>query len=265
MGGQFNRHMPPSIHPSIHSLCSCSCSRTPVSPAHQEPRPPPAASTCCGPISFRTGTLPCCFFSSPCVLHPTCTKHVPGRCHQNTLCFGSPSTNRGTQLKRRGKNRVSYCYQGRRIVYGPSIPRGCDLHVAPSCQPRPGPAGSYNTPEPGIPMTHPNHGVPFHRQQGVPFRKGDRISLSLTSGQSKSMCLNPPATCLVICFALQVTRCALPLTLGCHFHVTCIFLTNGRLLCEQVVVESTFAAQSCAATCSDPFLNRMSCKSATPP
>jgi hypothetical protein len=93
-------------HPSIHSLCSCSCSRTPVSPAHQEPRPPPAASTCCGPISFRTGTLPCCFFSSPCVLHPTCTKHVPGRCHQNTLCFGSPSTNRGTQLKRRGKNRV---------------------------------------------------------------------------------------------------------------------------------------------------------------
>jgi hypothetical protein len=47
-------------------------------------------------------------------------------------------------------------------------------------------------------------------------------------------------------------------------------LNKRAVFCEQVVVESTFAAQSCAAWSGrrrapiDPFLDWMSCKSATP-
>jgi hypothetical protein len=75
--------------------------------------------------------------------------------HQNTHCFGSPSTNRGTQLKRRGQNRVvlillpgpAYSIRainsaGMRSINTARIRNGrISLHVAPSCQPRPGPAG----------------------------------------------------------------------------------------------------------------------------
>jgi hypothetical protein len=165
------------------------------------------------------------YFSSPCVpsLYASRTGsrvkmhgHVPGLIKTHTVLGVRPRTE---ELNSRDVGRTesySYFYQDRRIVYGPSTPRGCDQstphesgtegslcmwrHRASRDRGQP---GSYNTPEPGIPMTRLQiMESPSTDSRAFRSEKETESLSYLTSGQSNSMCPNPPATCLAICFAL---------------------------------------------------------------